>query len=217
MGASAAARRFAVLAPADVAPDRLELWLPGLAPSVIERLLASDRLGPRLTALLAADHALPALPPDALATGLARLALLSGADLEQIGLLAAAVLHGARIRRMVRREDRASLAAALGGDVLRHVQDLAALAAPLPSPMPGSGPGGDGAAPGPAELVQLIHNSGPACLAAWLAGLPDGVQERARLKLGPLPEAAPPPFDPALIRAVLERLAADYAPPDTEP
>ena len=151
--------------PALVAP----LLVPGLNADTARYLLASPRLGVRVSRYLAdrlGRGGGAALDPTDLA-----LACADAGTLRDVALRAGAVWHARRVCALVRGADIAELCDQLGDAVrhaaLRHV----ALA-----------PEDDGSVNGAQSLVTDIARDGSGCMAAWIAALPDWASARVRLK-----------------------------------
>ena len=177
-------------------PERVApLLAPGLRSEVVLRLMRSPRLAARCTAWLEAalgEADFAVLPDDEQA--------LASADTETLhraAVLAGAVWHAPRIRTLVLARDIAAFIERFG-EPARDVALRHAALAPAP----------DAALP----LEAAIGHDGGACVTAWIAALPDGVDRRLRLMLAPADEVPPGPAHhergPAIVSAIATEAVA---------
>lgn len=150
----------------------------GLQATTARRLLRSQHLSGRASALLAAR--LGRGEPDTLAEADRRLVLASPRTLDRVAVLAGAVWHAPRVRALVLAQDVETFVAALGEDARDAALRHAALA---PAPTAGGVISADG-------LEAAIRGDGAACLSAWIDSLPGWASGRMRLRWTGLDAAA---------------------------
>jgi hypothetical protein len=173
---SAAWRRL----PSDLPVERLgEALTPALPSAALEALLASPRLGQRLADRVAERLGLKAPEPGDFDDAASRLVLKGRAAVLDAARLAGTIRQGTRIVRLVLREERERVRAAVGA----QAYDLALSAA-----RNDEAPAGGGTVE---NLISDCAAAGPRCLAAWSAELPDAVGGWLRL-LGEVPRELVP-------------------------
>lgn len=171
---------------ADIHPGR---WPASLPDGARRRLTASGRARNRLSADL--GWLFPESPPlregwwEALAGRPGVWALWNGEALWRVGLRCGASAFRRETARLVLGREVAKLTRAVGGDARRFALRQGALAWRRES-LPGL--------PETGSLAERILRAAGLALGCWLAALPEGLSERARLKL-------PPAADPDLAAA----------------
>ncbi len=152
-----------------------------------QRLLNSDALRPRLSALL--GHRLGTPVHDVL---LERLLAMDAPAIRRLCLQIGAAWHGRALIRLLDGEVIRTLTARLGFDP-RPAAIRFAASAPATNPVPSD------------ALAERIEGDGAACLAAWCASLPSPARAYAQLVLSPHANSRTDhaAYGPALVRAVL--------------
>lgn len=168
MGAATAAT-LPPLSMRDVHPGHLQAHFPRLSAAAIRQLQEcrrlEDRLGERLAGVAAAE-------PEPL-VGPARLALASPEQIGRAATAMGAIWHAASVRACINGAAVARLVAEVGAEARSAALRHASLGVAGPEPTE------------PHELAAAVARSAEACLAFWLAALPDGVRRRVLLKLPP--------------------------------
>ena len=178
-----------------VAPERLAACFGGaISVAACERMLATERLQVRLSALLAEQHAL-AEPDVHESDDLDRsVALASVDDLDDIALRSGAIYWAGALAGVILAQKAAALHDALGEELCAFAVASRDLAGPLQSLDPVEG------------IRERVLADGWRCLSAWCHALPAAIGMRVRLKLPPddLIDATPPPSfaetGPAIVR-----------------
>ncbi len=151
---------------------RLSPCLPGLSPSLQQRLSGQPRFAERLSARIATRYNLPSLSIDDDDPRI-HLLLKGRPAVRRLIRLAGAVWHVGVLRRVVLAAERRALDTALGADIipfaLRHVH-LA------PRTMPAALAG---------DPADVIDRSGAACFAVWIKDWPEAYLSRLNIMLPP--------------------------------
>lgn len=180
--------RFERLPAAYCHPDRIATLLPdGLPVGFRDRLMGSTRLRLRLSSLLARRFRLAPCCAGDLDTPEGRFAQLEGEDLKSALLLAGAIWHARRIRKIILAEPLRHLIERLG----RHNHRAALRFIDLAADDDAESAAGDdeSALPNVETLLGRIERDGLLAVNAWCHHQPAALAGRLRLKLPPCPEA----------------------------
>lgn len=177
------------------APQRLAVCFDGaISVAVCERMLGTERLQARLSALLVEQHALAGLPADDSDDVDRIIALASADDLDEVAFRSGAIYWAGALAGIILAQKAAALHEALGEELCAFAVANRDLAGPLQPLDPVEG------------IRERVLADGWRCLSAWCDAVPAAIGMRVRLKLPPgdLIDTTPPPSfaetGPAIVR-----------------
>jgi hypothetical protein len=151
-------------------------WAEALfTPELWARLRQSRRASPHVDRMILADLGVAQTVPAGFDTAAARLALLDAATLDRLSLHMGLVLDGAAVRQTITAEAVRGLRNTLGAETYAFAVQRAPLLAAAHPPVERRQADGD--------LLPRVRGVGRAALGTALAGLPEPIFKRFRLKL----------------------------------